>query len=102
LTHLEIALDQTDQDLIGMHIRWNGHTVEKTVHYECYIELGSHPSSYTPLIQPTLRLEPWPWPGALAQDFAPRACWMVLHGLARGVPLKDKKPGYPIQRGCLA
>src|SRR5512134_537716 len=34
VTNLDMPLDQMDQDLLGMYIRWNGHHVEKTVRYE--------------------------------------------------------------------
>ncbi len=40
-TNLEIALEQMDQDLLGMYIRWNGHHVEKTVRYQRTIGRGS-------------------------------------------------------------
>ena len=32
--NLNLPLQQMDQDLLGMYIRWNGHHVEKTVRYE--------------------------------------------------------------------
>lgn len=34
VTNLDMPLEQMDQDLLGMYIRWNGHHVEKTVRYE--------------------------------------------------------------------
>jgi len=39
--NLELALEQMDQDLLGMYIRWNGHHVEKTVRYEKTLGRGS-------------------------------------------------------------
>ncbi len=33
-TNLTTALQDMDQDLLGMYIRWNGHHVEKTVRYD--------------------------------------------------------------------
>lgn len=40
-THLNKALADMDQDLLGMYIRWNGHHVEKTVRYERTLGRGS-------------------------------------------------------------
>ena len=40
-THLSIAVEKMDQDLLGMYIRWNGHHVEKTVRYERTLGRGS-------------------------------------------------------------
>jgi hypothetical protein len=33
-TNLEMPLEQMDEDLLGMYIRWNGHHVEKSVRYQ--------------------------------------------------------------------
>jgi nitroreductase len=41
VTHLDVPLDQMDQDLLGMYIRWNGHHVEKTVRYERSLGRGA-------------------------------------------------------------
>ncbi len=41
VTHLDMALDQMDEDLLGMYIRWNGHHVEKTVRYDKNLGRGS-------------------------------------------------------------
>jgi len=41
VTHLDMDLDQMDEDLLGMYIRWNGHHVEKTVRYEKSLGRGS-------------------------------------------------------------
>lgn len=40
-TNLAMALDQMDQELLGMYIRWNGHHVEKTVRYEKSLGRGA-------------------------------------------------------------
>jgi nitroreductase len=40
-TNLEMALEEMDQDLLGMYIRWNGHHVEKTVRYQKSLGRGS-------------------------------------------------------------
>ena len=41
VTHLDLAVAQMDQDLLGMYIRWNGHHVEKTVRYEKSLGRGA-------------------------------------------------------------
>lgn len=41
VTNLDMPLDQMDQDLLGMYIRWNGHHVEKTVRYEKTLGRGA-------------------------------------------------------------
>ncbi len=39
--NLDIPLQDMDQDLLGMYIRWNGHHVEKSVRYEKTVGRGS-------------------------------------------------------------
>jgi len=41
VTHLDMPLDQMDEDLLAMYIRWNGHHVEKTVRYEKTLGRGT-------------------------------------------------------------